>query len=152
MHQSAILAPIALLASLGMAQASGGLWCDIVDHNLEFHVSATEPESSGYPLRLENTLQVFDAEAPKELQDFQFRQGDLMSHWHDGREGGSLKLRFARLGSGDESFNVVELIINAPRVDEGSFKGSYILRISPARPIRGKDEIRENGFVSCAAN
>ena len=152
MRQYAFLAPIALLASLETAQASGGLWCDIVDHNLEFHVSATEPESSGYPLHLENTLQVFDTEVPKELRAFQFRQGDLRSHWHDGREGGSLKLRFARLGSRDESFNVVELIIYAPRVDEGSFKGSYILYISPARPIRGKDAIKENGFVSCAAS
>jgi hypothetical protein len=158
MRNAAFLAAIVLLANLGTAQASGGFRCDMDDDNLKFRVDAAEPESGGYPLAIENTLQFFDPEAPTEFRAFRFEQKDLRGHWLDAREGGSLKLRFSRQGSRKEPFTFVELIINAPRVDEVVYKGSYVLTIQLTEPINknrskgsaSKDRFSETGFVHCS--
>jgi hypothetical protein len=158
MRNAAFLAAIVLLANLGTAQASGGFRCDMDDDDLKFRVDAAEPESGGYPLAIENTLQFFDPEAPTEFRAFRFEQKDLRGHWLDAREGGSLKLRFSRQGSRKEPFTFVELIINAPRVDEVVYKGSYVLTIQLTEPINknrskwsaSKDRFSETGFVHCS--
>ncbi len=109
-------------------------------------------------MAIENTLQFFDPDAPTEFRAFKFEQKDLSGHWLDAREGGSLKLRFFRQGSRKEPFTFVELIIDAPRVDEVLYKGSYVLTVQLTKPIdnawfkgtASKDRFKETGFVHCS--
>ena len=116
---------------------------------LTFSVRASAPRSGGRLLSLESTLQVVDKAAPKELRAFRFKREDLTQHWLDGREGGSLKLRFHRQGSAKASFEDLRLIVDAPAIDEGSFEGRYALTILR----RGAaDPFEASGSVSCSAD
>ena len=141
-----------LLAGLGPAQASGGFWCKAEDGMLTFSVRASAPRSGGPLVSLESTLQVVDKAAPKELRAFRFKREDLTQHWLDGREEGSLKLRFQRQGSAKASFDEVSLIVDAPAVDEGSFKGRYTLTVHPKKSAAAKDPFEASGSVSCSAD
>ena len=138
-----------LLASLNTAQAGGGFWCKAEDQTLTFSVRASAPRSGGPLVSLESTLQVLDKAAPKEPRAFRFKREDLTQHWLDGREGGSLMLRFQRQGSAKASFEELRLIVDAPAIDEGRFEGRYaltILRRGPADPFEA------SGSVSCSAD
>ena len=140
---------VLLLAGLGPAQASGGFWCKAEDQTLTFSVRASAPRSGGRLLSLESTPQVLDKAAPKELRAFRFKREDLTQHWLDGREGGSVKLRFQRQGSAMASFEELRLIVDAPAIDEGSFEGRYALTILR----RGAaDPFEASGSVSCSAD
>jgi hypothetical protein len=140
---------LAVLLLAGPAQASGGFWCKAEDQTLTFSVRASAPRSGGRLLSLESTLQVLDKAAPKELRAFRFKREDLTQHWLDGREGGSLKLRFQRQGSAKASFEDVRLIIDAPATDEGRFEGRYALTILR----RGAaDPFEASGSVSCSTD
>lgn len=138
-----------LLASLGPAQASGGFWCKAEDQTLTFSVKASAPRSGGPLVSLESTLQVLDKAALKELRAFRFKREDLTQHWLDGREGGSLKLRFQRQGSAKASFEELRLIVDAPSTDEGRLEGRYALTILR----RGApDPFEASGSVSCSTD
>jgi hypothetical protein len=140
---------LAVLLLAGPAQASGGFWCKAEDQTLTFSVRASAPRSGGRLLSLESTLQVLDKAAPKELRAFRFKREDLTQHWLDGREGGSVKLRFQRQGSAMASFAEVSLIIDAPAIDEGNFEGRYALTILR----RGAaDPFEASGSVSCSTD
>ena len=141
-----------LLASLNTAQASGGFWCKVEDQILTFSVKASAPRSGGPLVSLESTLQVLDKAAPKELRAFRFKREDLTQHWLDGREGGSLKLRFQRQGSAKASFEDVRLIIDAPATDEGSFEGRYSLTVHRRGSAAPTDPFEASGSVSCSAD
>jgi hypothetical protein len=140
---------VLLLAGLGPAQASGGFWCKAEDGMLTFSVRASAPRSGGPLVSLESTLQVLDKAAPKELRAFRFRREDLTQHWLDGREGGSLKLRFQRQGSTKASFEDLRLIVDAPATDEGRFDGRYALTILRRGAV---DPFEASGSVSCSAD
>jgi len=152
MRSLVTLAFLMLLASLGPAQATGGFWCDIEDQNLKFHVKAAYPRSGGHLFGLESTLQVFDKPAPKEFRAFRFKPDDLIAHWLDSREGGSLKLRFLRRGSAKQSFADVSLTIDAPAIEEATFKGRYALTIQPKKATGRTDPFEAGGSVSCSAD
>lgn len=138
-----------LLAGPGSAQAAGGFWCKAEDQTLTFSVKASAPRSGGPLVSLESTLQVLDKAAPKELRAFRFKREDLTQHWLDGREGGSLKLRFQRQGSAKASFEELRLIVDTPAIDEGRFEGRYALTILR----RGAaDPFEASGSVSCSAD
>jgi len=149
MRNPVVPALAVLLVGLGSAQASGGFWCKAEDPGLTFSVRASAPRSGGPLVSLESTLQVLDKAAPKELRAFRFKREDLIQHWLDGREGGSLKLRFRRQGPVKASFEEMSLIVDAPRIDEGSFEGRYALTILR----RGAaDPFQASGSVSCSAD
>jgi hypothetical protein len=140
---------LAVLLLAGPAQASGGFWCKAEDQTLTFSVRASAPRSGGRLLSLESTLQVLDKAAPKELRAFRFKREDLTQHWLDGREGGSVKLRFQRQGSAMASFEELRLIVDAPAIDESSFEGRYALTILR----RGAaDPFEASGSVSCSTD
>ena len=141
-----------LLAGLGPAQAAGGFWCEAEDAALTFSVKASAPRSGGPLVSLESTLQVLDKAAPKELRAFRFKREDLTQHWLDGREGGSLKLRFQRQGSAKASLEDVSLIVDAPAVDEGSFKGRYTLTVHRRGSAAAEGPFEASGSVSCSAD
>jgi hypothetical protein len=141
-----------LLAGLNTAQAGGGFWCRAEDGGLTFSVKASAPRSGGPLVSLESTLQVLDKAAPKELRAFRFKREDLTQHWLDGREGGSLKLRFQRQGSAKASFEDVRLIVDAPATDEGSFEGRYTLTVHRKGSAETKDPFEASGSISCSAD
>jgi len=149
MRSAIALASTILLASLNTAQALGGFWCEAEDQNLKFSVRAAEPRGGGPPFNFESTLEVLDPKAPAEFRAFRFELDDLSDHWHDGRAGGSIKLRFIREGSDGQSFGKAELIIDAPRLDEAVYKGGYSLTVYPAGSFAIEDAFKLNGFASC---
>ena len=141
---------VILLAGLNPAQALGGFWCAAEDQNLKFSVRAAEPRAGGHPFNFESTLEVLDPKAPAEFRAFRFTLDDLSDHWHDGRAGGSIKLRFIREGADGQSFGKAELIIDAPRLDEAVYKGGYSLTVYPAGSNAIEDAFKLNGFASCS--
>jgi hypothetical protein len=141
-----------LLVSLGPARASGGFWCKAEDPALKLSVKASAPRSGGPLVSHESVLQVLDQSAPTELRAFRFKREDLIQHWLDGREGGSLKLRFQRQGSARASFDGVSLIVDAPAIDEGRFEGRYTLTVQRRGSAESAVPFEASGSVSCSAD
>jgi hypothetical protein len=141
-----------LMACLSPAQAAGGFWCRAQDRTLTFSVSAAAPRAGGQLLTVKSTLHVVDEAAPRELRALELKRADLIQHWLDGREGGSLKLHFRRRGPVKASFEDMRLIIDAPRIDEGMFEGRYALTVARRASAGTTDPFEASGSVSCSAD
>ena len=140
------LAALSLFALAGPASAAGGVWCDIVDRNLELHFKAsTSRDGLGGWWGIGGSVFAKVARVPLHLTRLEIKDEDLTERWL-GREGVLLEIQKYEP---DRSFSMVLTVVTTPR-DEGSYEGHYELRISDAA-WRAAAVIYQ-GDVTCGAD
>ena len=118
-----------LIAAVAPAAASGGLWCDAKDANVTFEATAGVTRGTGAFFQLKGTLDVAIEEIPEDLRNLPL-DGMLIHSWLDGDE---VKLQFY-FERQDGEFASIDLTVETEMVDEGEYRGGYVLTILESRP------------------
>lgn len=110
------------------AHASGGFWCNADDAVVKFSIESGMARGAGNPLfNFRGELQVVDDRIAPDLRKLAVTDADLMQHWLDGK---MLNLKLHRDRPGDGPVGEIDLTIETKMVEEGSYEGSYELRIA----------------------
>lgn len=114
-----------MLATTGLAQASGGFSCDIDDANMVFSVSGGISHGMGAAiLGYEATIEIKAESVPEALRQPDL-SGAMVHHWLDYPE---LWLHFYAETTGDAPFASFDLILKAQGTEEELvYEGEYTL-------------------------
>jgi hypothetical protein len=136
----------AFMAAPAAAFATGGVWCDVKDANVEMHFKASmSRDGTGGWWGIEGNLKTQVDDLPPHLADFAITDERLTQRWL-GREGVFLEIQKF---DADPAISVMLSVVAKP-VDEGSYRGRYELRIADERS-RAAFATWE-GDVSCGAD
>jgi hypothetical protein len=126
------------------ASATGGVWCDAKDANMEFHFKAVSSrDGTGGWFAIEGTLQTFGSKLPANLAKFDIKDENLTERWWDGTDVRLLVQKF-----NDAPFSRVELSLITKSVDEGLYNGNYELNLT----LADGSYVQKSGAVVCDAD
>lgn len=140
-----------LVSTLSPAFASGGLWCEADDAKVKLSIDSGITRGMGNPLfNFRGALEIKDKAVAEDLRTSAFEIGNLTQHWLDGKE---MKLQLFRERGGDGPVGEIDLLIETRMVDEGSYEGTYSVRVSDMTgDTSGEGKVSEyNGKASCSA-
>lgn len=145
-RQRALGPALALALLPSVASATGGVWCDIRDRNVElgFKASMSRDGTGGW-WGIEGHLRTRVEKLPRHLAKFEIKDENLTQRWL-GRDGVFLEIQKF---DADPAVSVMLSIIARP-VDEGSYKGRYELRIADERSRAAF--VTHEGDVSCGGD
>ena len=137
---------VAILSFPAAALATGGVWCDIKDRNAELHFKASmSRDGMGGWWGVEGRLKMLVEELPPHLADFAITDERLTQRWL-GREGVFIEIQKF---DADPAISVMLSVIAKP-ADEGSYEGTYELRIADERSRAAFASFE--GKVTCGAD
>ena len=143
MRRTAI-ALAALIAAMAPASASGGLWCNAKDLNLEFHVETGVSRGVGGGFfNLRGSLDIAMQGVPEDLRKLSLDNA-LVHSWLDGDEA-KLQFYFER-AEGD--FASVDFVVETKVIEEGAYAGEYLLT---AFASPHSEPLSAQGRVDCGA-
>ncbi|MBE1707807.1 MULTISPECIES: hypothetical protein [Mesorhizobium] len=140
-----------LLASVGTAFASGGIWCNVDDAAVTFDVGAGVTRGMGGPtFNFRGDLEIKARPAGDGLRKTVFEGSNLTQYWLDDKE---LRLNIYHEHEVANAFNSVELTILTKASDEGVYDGQYTLAVYDKAADTDKDgkPMELTGKVSCGA-
>jgi hypothetical protein len=141
----AILATGFLLLPLP-AFATGGVWCDVEDQNVKFHVKASQArDGTGGWWGIEGGVETLSAALPPDLAKFDIKDEDITERWWDGDD---VRLIVQKIGTESQSWASVRVTVLAKTYDEASYRGRYTL------DVRNEDgsTFTRTGIVECSAD
>jgi hypothetical protein len=127
--------------------AMGGFSCKAEDSSLKFSGGAGFGGAGGALYNFQSELEIYLPAAPKEFRKQKMNRSRVMHDWFDGKE---LKLALYRERS-SKHFGSLELIVDAKRIDEGEFVGTYALTINYIESERDTEwkKVEAKGDVKC---
>lgn len=141
-----VVAALALVCLPGIASATGGVWCDVEDANMNFHFKAVmSRDGTGSWFDIDGSVETKFGNLPKHLAKFGIKDENLTQRWL-GREG--ILLQIQKYDS--DPFASVMLTLATKSIDEGPYDGEYELRISNAE--WRADAVIYQGKVTCGAD
>ncbi len=147
MHPVSIVAAAILVAASVPAAASGGIGCEATDALLDFKVgTAVSRGMGGRFFEFHATLAIALDGVPDDLRKLTLDEA-LTHSWLDGKE---LKLQFY-IERQEGDFASVDFVVEAARVEEGEYRGGYMLTvITPETPYAPDPVARTaTGAVVC---
>jgi hypothetical protein len=146
-------APLAALTTIAVlalqsapASASGGIGCEARDARVALDIGIGVTRGSGGFFSVAGTLEITSTDLPGDLASLAL--GDLLIHsWLDGEE---LKLQFYHERNEGE-FASLDLLIEAERIDEGTYAGPYVVTVFGVDAASGStgDTWSVEGSVLC---
>ena len=144
-HLATIGFVLGVLLAPSAASASGGVWCDAKDVNVEFHFQASSSrDGTGGWWGIEGSVETRSTALPAELARFDIKDENLTQRWF-GRN--DVRLELQKLGNESQNFASVRLTIVATALEEAVYKGPYELRIL----LPDGNTITKGGNVDCSA-
>lgn len=143
--KAAILAA-GLCASPLPAFATGGVWCDVEDQNVKFHVKASQArDGTGGWWGIEGSVESLDTALPRDLAKFNIKDENITERWWD-RD--SVRLLVQKSGEDSQNFASVRITVVAVALEEATYKGAYMLQIE----LPDGTDITRDGSVACSAD
>ena len=128
------------------ALASGGLWCWADDKDAKFQVDAGLSSGGGL-FNFRGDLDVRSGGTPEAFRKLRLADDDLIQWWIDEKE---LRLWIYREQQ-DAPHGILRLVIKTKLVDEGSYAGTYDLKIAVPKDNVETGVIDVSGQTSCGA-
>lgn len=137
-----------MFASCGAALASGGLWCDVEDGAVKFHVGAGVTRGMGGPtFNFGGEIEMLGDKIAPDLRKTTFEDSNLAQYWLDDKELRLLVYHEREIG---QTVASVTLTILTRASDEGVYDGTYALAVDDPRVNPGEYEPMEfDGKISC---
>jgi len=143
---AAIFAGPALMAVPFSASASGGVWCEAKDENLEFDFSAgASRDGAGWWFGIQGNVVTKVDKLPADLARLSITNETIPQRWTD-RD--SVRLQIEKLGDERQNFASVRLTVTTVALEEATYKGAYLLDIR----LPDGTEVTKDGIVSCSAD
>lgn len=143
--KAAILAA-GLCASPLPAFATGGVWCDVEDQNVKFHVKASQArDGTGGWWGIEGSVESLGTALPLDLVKFDIKDENITERWWD-RD--SVRLLVQKSGVDSQNFASVRITVVAVALEEATYKGAYMLQIV----LPDGTDITRDGSVACSAD
>lgn len=131
------------------ASATGGFFCGVEDNNVKFRAAAAMQRggANGF-LNFDSGLEILLKNAPPDFRVLRLKGDALTQHWMDNRE---FKFRLYTERS-EGLFGSVEFLVETKTVDEGSYGGSYTLRIENMESEKSSEAkvIKARGNIVCS--
>ncbi len=131
------------------ASAAGGFYCKTEDSNVKFQAAAAMQHggANGF-LNFDSSLEILLNNAPPDFRVLRLKGDALAQHWMDSRE---FKFRLYTERS-NGPFGSVEFLVETKTVDEGSYGGSYALRIETMESEKSSEAkvIKARGNIVCS--
>lgn len=130
----------------GMAHATGGVWCDVDDPDLGLRFKAVSSrDGTGGWFGIEGHVETRFGTLPAHLKRFKITDGTLTERWW-GPEGVLLVIQKYV----EDPFAAVRLTVVAKPADEGSYEGTWALRMTAGRGDGAY--VTRQGKVSCGSD
>ena len=143
-----LIAPALAFSVLAMpinASASGGVWCDVEDQNVKFHIKASQArDGTGGWWGIEGSLESMGTGLPRDLATFEIKDANLTELWWD-RD--SVRLLVQKSGDESQNFASARFTLVAVALEEAAYKGAYLLKIV----LPDGSSVTRDGSVACSA-
>lgn len=127
------------------ASASGGVWCEARDENLEFDFSAGQSrDGGGWWFGIQGSVVSKVDKLPADLARFPITNDTITQRWLD-RD--SVRLQIEKNGDESQNFAGVRLTVSTVALEELTYKGAYLLKVT----LPDGSEVTRGGIVSCSA-